>query len=82
MLTPHPVYMSLGGTKASRLLNYRALFGSDTDEGLLQDICYSLNKGLVLGTEQFKTEVESLTGRRVRPARRERKTPQISGHLL
>ena len=82
MLTPHPVYMSLGRTKASRLLNYRALFGADTDEGLLQDIRYSLNKGLVLGTERFKTEVKSLTGRRVRPARRERKTPQISGYLL
>ena len=67
--------MSLGHTKASRLLNYRALFGLDTDEVLLQDIRYSLNKGLVLETERFKTEVESLTGRRVRPARRERKTP-------
>jgi len=72
MLTPHPVYMSLGHTKASRLLNYRALFGLETDEGLLQHIRYSVNNGQVLGTERYKTKVEALTGRRVRPASRER----------
>jgi hypothetical protein len=33
-----------------------------------------LNKFLVLGTQQFKTEVEVLTGRQVRPARRKRKS--------
>jgi len=75
LVTPHPVYLSLGSTKASRLLNYRALFGSSVDEELLLDIRYSLNKGLVLGTERFKTEVEALTGRRVRPLRRDRKSP-------
>jgi hypothetical protein len=31
----------------------------------LPDIRYSLNKCLVLGTQQFKTEVEVLNGRRV-----------------
>ena len=75
MLTPHPVYLSLGNTKASRLCNYRALFGSSIDKDLLFDIRYSLNKGLVLGTEQFKTEVEAMTGRRVRPTRRVRERP-------
>lgn len=74
MLTPHSVYRTLGRTKASRLLRYRELFRSDIDYGVLQDIRYALNKGLVLGTEQFKTEVEALTGRRVRPVRRERNT--------
>lgn len=75
ILTPHPVYLSLGNTKASRLCNYRALFGSSIDKDLLFDIRYSLNKGLVLGTEQFKTEVEAMTGRRVRPTRRVRERP-------
>jgi len=40
----------------------------------LPDIRYSLNKFLELGTQQFKTEIEVLTGRRVRPARRKRKS--------
>jgi hypothetical protein len=51
-------------------------------EFALPDIRYSLNKGLVLGTEQFKTEVEVLTGRRVRPARRKRKSAKTTGYLL
>ena len=75
LLTPHPLYLSLGNTKASRLRNYRELFGLTIDKELLLDIRYSLNKGLVLGTEQFKTEVEALTGRRVRSAKRHRKSP-------
>ena len=40
----------------------------------LPDIRYSLNKCLVLGTQQFKTEGDVLTGRRVRSARRKRKS--------
>ena len=74
LLTPHPVYLDLGSTKASRLLNYRGSFCSAIDQELLPDIRYSLNKALVLGTQQFKTEIEVLTGRRVRPARRKRKS--------
>jgi putative transposase len=38
LLTPHPVYLGLGNTKASRLLNYCALFGSSIDKELLLDI--------------------------------------------
>jgi len=72
LLTPHPVYLNLGNTKASRLRNYCSLFDSSTDEELFLDIRYSLNKGLVLGAERFKTEVEAVTKRRVRPKQRKR----------
>jgi len=72
LVTPHPLYLKLGMTKPERLTNYRALFTSHVEEELLHDIRYALNTGLVLGSERFKTEVEELTGRRVRPLRRGR----------
>lgn len=72
ILTPHTVYLQLGRTKSERLTNYRELFGTDVQEGLLSDIRYATTKGLVLGTENFKSEVEELTGKRVRPLRRGR----------
>lgn len=72
ILTPHTLYLQLGSSKPERLRNYRELFESHVDTKLLNDIRYSLNKGLVLGTEKFKSQVEELTGRRVRPASRGR----------
>ena len=78
LLTPHPVYQGLGSSKAQRLVNYRALFKSVIGGELLSDIRYSLNTGLILGTEKFKSQVEEFIGRRVRPAKRRRR----SGKLL
>ncbi len=72
LLTPHPLYVQLGRSKSERLANYRALFQPQVDGELFQDIQYALNHRLVLGTERFKTEVEELTGRRVRPLKRGR----------
>ena len=67
LATPHPVYLSIGRSKADRLKNYRELFDSQIEGGLLLDIRYALNSGLILGTEHFKSQVEVLTGRRVSP---------------
>lgn len=67
LVTPHALYKQLGETNSERTSNYRELFESHVEGDLLQDIRYALNKGLVLGTERFKSEVEELTGRRVRP---------------
>ena len=72
LLTPHPLYLQLGKTKPQRLSRYRELFQAHIDGELLFDIRYALNKGLVLGTESFKAEVEELTGRRVHPMKRGR----------
>ena len=70
--TPHPLYLRLGKTKLQRLSSYRELFQPHIDGELLIDIRYALNKGLVLGTDRFKAEVEELTGRRVHPMKRGR----------
>jgi putative transposase len=72
LLTPHTDYLQLGRTKSERLTNYRELFSTDVQGGLLSDIRYASTKGLVLGSENFKSEVEELTGKRVRPLRRGR----------
>jgi len=63
--TPHPEYLALGKTKAERLINYRELFKAHVETELLEEIRASVNKGLALGNERFKTQIESLTNQRV-----------------
>jgi putative transposase len=78
MLTPHHEYMRLGGSVAARCEAYRALFTAHVDGIMIKDIRDSVNKGLVLGTERFKDEIETNLKRRVRPAKmgRPRKSTQ------
>ena len=69
LCTPHVEYLKLGKSKVKRLRAYRALFEAHVDSELLEQIRGSVNKGLALGSDHFKDEVESLYGRRVRPAK-------------
>ena len=68
--TPHEVYLNLGRSNQCRMSVYRDLFKAHIDEALLKDIRESVNKGLALGNDKFKDEVEELTGRRVIPGKR------------
>jgi len=63
---PHAEYLKLGDTKAERSEKYLAYCEQSTNEELLKEIRDSTNKGLAIGDESFKMEVEKLTGRRVR----------------
>ena len=63
--TPHPEYLALGQTKDERLNNYRELFKAHIETELLTEIRENINKGLALGNEQFTTQIENLTKRRV-----------------
>jgi putative transposase len=65
--TPHSEYLSLARTEKKRLENYRALFKAQVSAELLKEIRESVNKGLALGGERFKTQIETLTDRRVTP---------------
>jgi len=65
----HPEYLRLGKTCEERTSNYRALFRAHVDGELLKNVRDSVNKGLALGNERFKQEIELLYGRRVRPAK-------------
>lgn len=70
LITYHPLYLGLGKSKLERIKNYRELFQSELDKNLVSDIRYATNKGLILGTDKFKSEVEILTGQRIHPKKR------------
>ena len=63
---PHAEYLKLGETRAECAENYKLKCESGLDENRLEEIRKSINKGLAFGDEEFKIEVEELTGRRQR----------------
>ncbi len=68
--TPNEIYLSLGKLASERLTAYRQLFKSHIDEATLKTIRDSVNKGLALGNDRFKREIEHMPGRRVTPEKR------------
>jgi putative transposase len=69
MSTPHEEYFALGVTEPLRQSAYRALIQYHVDGELIKDIRLAVNKGLALGDERFKDEIEQLYNRRVRQAK-------------
>ena len=67
--TPHELYKALGRSKIKRLEKYQALFETDVEGVLLDDIRQSINKGLALGDKRFARQMEKLTGVRVTPGK-------------
>ncbi len=68
--TPHPVYSALGNSVKERTSSYRQLFSGHLDDNLVMEIRELTNKGMALGNDKFKEEIEVLIGRRVRPLKR------------
>lgn len=64
MWTPHSEYLALGATSATRSLAYRKLVGEQLGGELITEIRNAGNTGLALGNEQFRREIERLTGQR------------------
>jgi putative transposase len=60
--TPHPEYLALGGMPRARQAAYRRFFQTQLSEQMVTNIRDALNRGLVLGNDRFKREVEELTG--------------------
>jgi len=77
MCTPHTEYLSMGSTDAIRQRAYRELFRSHVDDELIGDIRLAVNKGMALGNERFKDDIERLYNRRVRPARMGRPSARL-----
>ena len=69
MCVPHREYMRLGAKKGERMRNYRALFAHHVEGDLLTEIRSSINKGMAIGNDRFKDEIEMLTGRRLKPGK-------------
>jgi putative transposase len=62
---PHHLYLGLGNEPKERQANYRELFKLRVEGKLLGEIQLAVNKGMALGNERFKSEIESLTGQRM-----------------
>ena len=65
LCTPHSLYLSLGRNTKDRQLYYQELFNNSLPEEQLKLIRESINKGIVLGSERFCSEVIALTGQRL-----------------
>jgi len=73
LCTPHPEFLALGNTPLERQQNYRALFVHHVEQvDFLKEIRENTNKGLAIGHDRFKSELEMLTGRRVTANKRGR----------
>ncbi len=73
LLTEHPLYTGLGDSPIERQTAYRALFAHHIEGKLLDDIRQATHKGLALGSNKFKQEIETLTGLRVTEGTRGRR---------
>ena len=67
LCTPHPEYLMLENTKDERMRHYRALFSHAGEGELLNEISSGVSKGMAIGHDRFKEEIEVLTGRRLTP---------------
>lgn len=64
--SPHGEYLVLGDNGNARQQAYRSIFNAHVDSDLIDNIRSAVNKGLALGGDRFKDEIEQIHGRRVR----------------
>jgi len=69
LLSAHAEYMKLGRVPEDRCHAYMALFEHHLDTAQIKDIRQAVNKGMALGSDRFKQEVEIAHNRRVVPGR-------------
>lgn len=62
ILTPHPVYLSLGQEEQTRQQAYRYLFAYEENKKELQQIRRSLQANIAVGRDTFKLRIEAATG--------------------
>ncbi|MCI5123017.1 MAG: transposase [Candidatus Electrothrix sp. AR5] len=74
LCVPHQEYLSLGVDPLERQKNYRGLFIHQVEGELLKEIRDNTHKGMAIGRERFKDEIEILTGRRLKSKKRGRPT--------
>ena len=67
LLTPHPLFLALGGSVDERQAAYRALFEGHFDEKTLEEVRASINKAWVLGSEHFREKIAIQLNRRASP---------------
>ena len=72
LCTPHPLYLSLGKNSQETQKAYRTLFTHQMEDRLIEDIRASVNRGMAIGCDKFKQEIEMLTDRRMQPKKKGR----------
>ena len=85
LLTPHPLYRSLGSDGVERQTNYRELFRFELDPGLVDEIRLATNGNFALGNSLFIAQIEQALGRRVtrgKPGRPFKQADAGSGDLF
>jgi len=85
LISPHPVYQSLGVDDVACYFNYQALFINHIPKETIEEIRMATNKAWVLGDNQFKTKISLLLNRQTQPKVRggDRKSKAfIKGHTI
>lgn len=66
LITPHSLYLSLGNKDDERTHVYSELFRHHLGDQALRVIRKALNQELVLGRDDFKDKIETMTSRQTR----------------
>jgi len=64
VITPHPLYLVLGPTPATRATAYQALFTEVLDPAWVDSLRACTNGGFVLGSDRFQRQIAAMVGRR------------------
>jgi putative transposase len=67
LVTPHPIYNSMGRTPEARTAHYKALFRVPLSDDVVEAIRDNTNGAWVLGEADFRAWVEAKTGQRTAP---------------
>ncbi|MCL1051870.1 transposase [Shewanella abyssi] len=76
LCTPHCVYLAIHPQGKARQTAYRALFAHHLDTKIIDDIRQATHKGMAIGNDKFKDEIEKRTGRSMRPKKAGRPSKQ------
>lgn len=65
VVSPHPLYTALAATGQRRCEAYRALFDRGGEFGEFVGVRDATERGIVLGNDRFRSQIEAALGRRV-----------------
>ncbi|HAJ92340.1 MAG TPA: transposase [Gammaproteobacteria bacterium] len=83
LVSPHPLYLRLGGAADERYSAYRALFHHHVGTDVLDKIRNMTNTEWIIGNDRFAGRVAQLLGRQTRPRARggDRKSEKFRGKV-
>ncbi|SDK64736.1 transposase [Microbulbifer yueqingensis] len=79
LVTPHAEYLKLGRYPKQRRERYRGLFAAHMDPAIAERITLTTNRGLALGNDRFRQQIEQQYQRRVTPLKAGRPRLTASG---